>query len=133
MGCDYYVIRALKIKYNNDPHINENTCVDCECTNCTEYIELSCERCYFPIEYDNDDGNYDSDDYYDSCTNIKSIDDWNKFFNEKYAKYLEVKYKPRILFQNGEWKNEYVQHKYEHLIQNKNFLTVTKIEIRRLR
>ena len=104
MGCDYYIIRHLDIKYISNDNIK------------TKYIELSRYGKYFP-DYDNDE--------------------------EKLCeKYLNVNYKPKLLFndKNNEWKNgwknEQVRIKYEDIIKkeiNEKILLIIEQEIRHLR
>lgn len=115
MGCDYYIIKQLEVKHINDDDEEE-----------VSYIELERERCYF---YDEPDSQ-DSDDSTDS-------ESYNSRFNRKYSKYLEVNYQPRILFQNGKWKNEKVQDKYEDVIRGEigcdMIVSIIKQEVRYLR
>lgn len=109
MGCDYYIIKQLRIKYIDD-HDDE-----LEITH-----ELSRDRCYF-----NDVDSVDSDDT-------------DYFSSDRYNKYLEVTYKPRVLFQNGKWKNTQTEEKYynsvmEEIGHNTLLLSVIKEEVRYLR
>lgn len=114
MGCDYYIIKELKVKhtYNDVEYI---TC-----------IELDRERAYFP---DLDDSQ-DSDDSTDSESSTSR-------FNRKYGKYLEVNYKPRVLFENGKWKTEKIQKKYYDIVRNEIrddvLVSIVKQEVRYLR
>lgn len=86
-----------------------------------EVIELDTQRCYFnEVDFDSIDS--DDTDYED----------------EYYKKYLEVHYKPRVLFENNKWKNEKIKAKYEDFVLSKKiskdiFLSVIKKEIRYLR
>ncbi len=95
MGCDYYIIKRLRIEHSDG----------------IDTIELDRERCYFNESiYDNSD--IDSDDT-----------DYNKKFSEnideKSKKYLQVTYKPRILLEDGEWKNDIIRDKYIDMIYEK--------------
>ena len=94
MGCDYYIIKQLRITYEN---------------NDTSYIEVSRERRYI---YEMTE---DSDDEIDK------------------NKYLQVTYEPRILFENGQWKNETIQTKYQGFITRTDIKHVVKEERRILR
>lgn len=107
MGCDYYIIKQLRIEHSDGVDI----------------IELDRERCYFPEHHDDD---YDSDD------TINNID-------LRYQQYLKVTFKPRVLCDNGNWKNEKVRDKYIDRIYDKlkhynnafyNINTVIKEEVR---
>lgn len=115
MGCDYYIIKQLKVAHINDDDFEKITS-----------IELTRERGYFP----------DADDSYDSDDSM-SNESYNTKFNRKYGKYLEVTYKPRILFQDGRWKNEAVQEKYYDVIRDEIgddlVLSIIKLEVRYLR
>lgn len=108
MGCDYYIIKQLEVKHV-DHHDNEKITT----------IELHRDRCYF-----NEVESVDSDDTY-------------YFSNDRYDKYLTVTYKPRIIFQNGEWKNEYIQEKYKDIVTNgignDMIVSIIKKEVRYLR
>jgi hypothetical protein len=84
MGCDYYIIKRLKIEHSSG----------------VDFVELNKERCYFPPN-DIIDDNYDSDDTLDFDVSLS-----------KYQRYLEVTFVPRILYQDWEWKNEKVKKKY---------------------
>ena len=113
MGCDYYIIKILEVKYLNDDDDEVQ-----------QDIERDRERCYFS-EVDSKDSD-DTDD-----------EDYNDKFNIKYSKYLEVNYKPRVLFSNSKWKNEKIQEKYEDFVLNEinngMILNVIKKEVRHLR
>ena len=114
MGCDYYIIKRLKIEHSDG----------------IDTIELDREQCYFNESiYDNSD--IDSDDTY-----------YNEKINEKIKKYLQVTYKPRVLLEDGEWKNERLRDKYIDIVYDKlknynnafsNINLIVKEEIRYLR
>lgn len=113
MGCDYYVIKQLKI-YHCDG---------------VDTIELDREKCYFPTKINNND-NYDSDD------------SENKSSNNSYEEFLKVTFKPRILYNDEGWKNDKVREKYIDMIYNKlkkynnayhNIFQIIKEEVRYLR
>ena len=110
MGCDYYIVKLLDVKYIDD-HDDEQSLI----------IELERQRCYF-YEYDDD---FDSDDTDNSIT-----------FKKRYGKYLTVTYEPKILFQNNKWRNERLEDKYSNQIQNEisnGLISVIKKEERYLR
>lgn len=113
MGCDYYIVKILEVKYLID---NKNGVM--------HNIELDREKCYFNEIDSKDSDDTDDEDYHDK-------------FNRKYSKYLEVHYKPRVLFINNNWKNEKTKEKYEDFVLNeiKNgmIISVIKKEIRYLR
>lgn len=119
MGCDYYIIKKLIIV------INQNE------TEKTYDIEINRERCYF-LDYNINDSN-DSNDSDDSSYNDKKMEKWKKMIE----KCLQVKYEPKILYENNQWKSDYIRKKYEYLIQNKNInekiKKITKMEVRELR
>jgi hypothetical protein len=114
MGCDYYIVKQLHVEFVDDDDLERN--VD---------IELDRERAYFH----NDMDSLDSDDSDDETFSSK--------FDRKYSKYLEVTYKPRILFQNGKWKNDNIQEKYTdnvtEEIGNGMLVKIIKREVRCLR
>ena len=100
MGCDYYIIKQLRIEHSDG----------------TDTIELYRERCYFSET--NSDNNYDSDDTLPS----------NKFFQGRikgteeektYQHYLNVTFKPRLLCENCYWKSDKIRDKYIDLIYEK--------------
>lgn len=114
MGCDYYIIKRLKIEHSSG----------------VDFVELNKERCYFPEHYDASDSG-DSDDSNDSLD-----------FDIKYKRYLEVTFVPRILYQDWEWKNEKIKKKYIDMVYEKlkhynnaysNIYQITKEEIRHFR
>jgi hypothetical protein len=115
MGCDYYIITQLEVKH-----------IDDDDTEHVSLIELDRERCYFPDLEDSQDS--------DDSTSSESYD---TRFNRKYGNYLKVNYEPRVLFQNGKWKSERIQEKYENLITkeigNDLVLNIVKQEVRYLR
>lgn len=116
MGCDYYIVKQLEVI-----HINDDD------DEITTTIELDRDRGYF---FD-DINSRDSDDSSDSD------EDYDTRFQRKYGKYLEVTYQPRVLFQNGKWKSERVQEKYEDTITNEigndMIISIIKQEVRYLR
>lgn len=106
----YYIIRQLIIEHSDGIDI----------------IELYRER--RQINKNNNDYNYDSDDS-DTINTIKS----------KYKDYLEVKYIPRILCEDNEWRSEKVKDRYINMVYKKlekynnasdNIYIITKKEIR---
>lgn len=113
MGCDYYIIKRLKIEHSSG----------------VDFVELNKERCYFPEHNASD--SCDSDDSDDSLD-----------FDIKYKRYLEVTFVPRILYQDWEWKNEKIKKKYIDMVYEKlkhynnaysNIYQITKEEIRHFR
>ena len=110
MGCDYYIVKLLAVKYLDD-HDDEQSLT----------IELDRQRCYF-YEYDDD---FDSDS--DSTNNT----------DKRYGKYLTVTYKPKVLFENNKWRNERLEDKYFNKIHNEIsnglLISVIKKEERYLR
>lgn len=109
MGCDYYIVKQLRIKYIDD-HDDET-----EITH-----ELSRERGYF-----NEVDSVDSDD--------------TDYYNyNRYDRYLQVTYQPRILFQDNKWKNKQTEDKYYDSViaeigYDKLLVSVIKEEVRFLR
>lgn len=116
MGCDYYIVKQLEIS-----HIN------CNNEEIITSIELDREKCYFLYYIDD---SIDSDDSFD-------YQEYNDKYEKKYARYINVTYVPRILFENGKWKNTSIQEKYEETVKdeigNDKFLSIIKKEIRYLR
>jgi hypothetical protein len=113
MGCDYYIIKRLKIKHSSG----------------IDFIELDREKCYFP---QNNDDNYDSDDTLDF--DISS--------SKYYQDFLKVTFVPRILYKDWKWKNENVKKKYIDMVYDKlkhynnafsNIYQITKEEVRHFR
>lgn len=116
MGCDYYIIKQLKIEHSDG----------------IDTIELDREKCYFP-EYIFDD--LDSDD---SCYDKQC----NEYLNRNFDEFLKVTYKPRVLFENYEWKNDRIKNKYIDMVFEKlkhynnafdNIHSIIKEEVRHLR
>lgn len=111
MGYDYYIIKQLEVKHVGDD------------TEQLSYIELRRHGFYFPDL----EGSQDSDDSTSSESN-------DARFNRIYGNYLVVNYEPRILFQNGKWKNDPTQEKYEATITseigNGLILSIIKKECR---
>lgn len=116
MGCDYYIVRQLRIDY---------TTLDGKQK---KYIhELDRQRCYF-TEYD---VSCDSDDteYHDRMNALQS---------QMIESCLRVQYKPRSIYENGQWKNKEVEAKYMHTIVNtigatSQLVSIVKEEVRYLR
>ena len=112
MGCDYYIVKVLDVKYLNDGD-DEHSVI----------IELERERGYF----------YGNDDLKDSDDDETSSDK----FNKRIEKYLEVIYQPRVLFNNDKWKTKQIEEKYEECIRdeinNGLLISVIKMELRHLR
>lgn len=119
MGCDYYIVKVLEVEYLNDDDQTEII-----------QIEINKKRRYFQI----DESEFDSDSDIESEMEI-----CKPKLHEKYSKYLQVTYTPKILFNNKKWKSENIQEKYEDLILNEInikdilILNVIKKEIRYLR
>jgi hypothetical protein len=115
MGCDYYIVKQLEVRHINDDDDEIITTV-----------ELDRERGYFFDEVDS----RDSDD-------SSGSEDSDMRYERKYGKYLNVTYVPRVLFENGKWKNERVQKRYEDSIRdeigNDMLLSIIKKEVRYLR
>ena len=110
MGCDYYIIKQLKIEHSDG----------------IDTIELDRERCYFP-KYICKDTDLDSDD-----------SNYNEKIYKKYDEYLRVTYQPRILLEDNEWKNENIKNKYIDMVFEKlkhynnafsNIYTIIKEEV----
>jgi hypothetical protein len=116
MGCDYYIIKRLKIEHSSG----------------VDFIELDRERCYFPEnDINNDILNYDSDDT-----------DADISLSKYYERYLKVTFVPRIIYTDYEWKNEKVEQKYIDMVYEKlkhynnafsNIYQITKEEVRNFR
>ena len=113
MGCDYYIVKQLRIEHSDG----------------TDIIELYKERCYFSNR-DNDNDSDDSDD-----TEREDISD-------RYQHYLKVTFVPRILCENCNWKNKNIEEKYIDRVYEKlkhynnafaNINLIVKEEIRYLR
>lgn len=106
MGCDYYIDKELDITF-----LNSNGELDYKC------ITLYTEKGYFYSSNSSDDS-----------------DDEQSDFRKNFYHYLDVKYKPRVLFENNKWKSDQVKEKYEHkLIGINNLLKVVKKEVRSFR
>ena len=109
MGCDYYIINQVKIEFKDDSE---------------DYnLECNIKKAYF--DDDNFDINSDGSDYEERMDELIQ------------NKYLKVTYKPKIIFDKGEWVNEYYKCKYENYLLNlqfniSNILKMTKQQIRRL-
>jgi hypothetical protein len=113
MGCDYYIIKQLRIEHSDGVDI----------------IELDRDRGYFSENYDNDN---DSD----------SDDTIQEDYMNKYQHYLKVTFTPRILCENTEWKSEKIRDKYIDIVYDKlkhynnafsNINLIIKEEVRYLR
>jgi hypothetical protein len=113
MGCDYYIVKLLTVKYLDDGDDEHSV-----------NIELDRQRGYF---YDDD--LKDSDDTDDETS--------SEYFDKLYEKYLKVTYEPRVLFSNHKWKNINVEEKYDEMIRdeinNGLLVSVIKKEERYLR
>lgn len=109
----FYIIRQLTIHHSDGIDI----------------IELHRERKQInKNNKNNNDDNYDSDDS-DTIDTIKS----------KYKDYLKVKYIPRIIYEDNEWRSEKVKDRYINIVYKKlekynnasdNIYIITKKEIR---
>jgi len=133
MGCDYYIIKRLKIEHSSG----------------VDFVELNKKRCYFPEHNNDNDYNDDKDDNNDNNDNNDNDDsddsddsDDTLDFDIKYQRYLEVTFVPRILYQDWEWKNEKVKKKYIDMVYEKlkhynnaydNIYQITKEELRHFR
>lgn len=115
MGCDYYIIKQLRIEHSDG----------------TDTIELDKQKCYFS-EYEKD-SNYDSDD---------SFPEGKSQYEAMYGHYLNVTFVPRILYKNTEWKSGEIKEKYIDIVYNKlkhynnafsNINTIIKEEVRYFR
>ena len=91
MGCDYYIVKQLRIEHSDG----------------TDIIELETQRCYFS-EYEN--SNYDSDD---------TIEEGKSQYDSIYGHYLKVTFIPRILCEDNEWKSENIKEKYIDMVYEK--------------
>ena len=114
MGCDYYIVKQLRIEHSDGIDI----------------IELYKERCYFSNNDSNKDNDSDSDD-----TEHEDLDN-------RYQDYLKVTFVPRILCENCNWKNKNIEEKYIDRVYEKlkdynnafaNINLIVKEEIRYLR
>lgn len=94
MGCDYYIIKQLRIEHSDG----------------IDTIELDRKGCYFNYEICSD---IDSDD----TDYIPSYSDGEKL--KKYERYLKVTYKPRTLLEDCEWKNDIIRDKYIEMVYEK--------------
>jgi hypothetical protein len=117
MGCDYYIIKELFVKFKSS---------NGEKRRCS--IELERLRRYF-MEYD-DSTSCDSDDT-DYYPRLRASEE------RRIAEYLKVTYVPRTLFENGGWKNRETEAKYRDRIQREigdgTLLSIVKREVRYLR
>jgi len=109
MGCDYYIINQVKIEFKDD---SENYNLEC-----------NIKKAYF--DDDNFDVNSDVSDYEEKMDELIQ------------NKYLRIIYKPKIIFDDGKWINEYYKCKYETYLVNlqfdiSNILKMTKQQVRRL-
>lgn len=101
MGCDFYIIKQLRIEHSQG----------------TSTIELYRERAYFQEIYE-----VDSDD-----------SDFQDKIDKQYQCFLEVTYKPRMLYgvmspentyiktvldTEPRWKNQQVKEKYQDQVNN---------------
>ena len=110
MGCDYYIVNRLKIQYDADK---------------ISYIVLDELKCYYEelsfTDLNSDDSDYD--------------EEFEKIINERY---LRVLYKPLLIFENNNWKNDNLCDKYKNLISQElcsnfddiNINKITKEQIR---
>ena len=117
MGCDYYILKELRIHYIT-PNGKETQIT----------IELDRQRCYFS-EY-NDDLSCDSDD----------SDYWTRI-HARHDKYIEeclrVTFQPRTLYEKGQWKNKETECKYREQVKKQigdgEIVSIIKQEVRYLR
>ena len=105
MGCDFFIYKILDITDTDGKTI--------------AWIELSCDKGYFPDSLWSSNS-FDSDDsHYDEQLQLRK------------EKFLETTYKPIILFDNCQWKNQETKLKYESIIQsymtNSQFLLISSI------
>lgn len=109
MVCDYYIINQVKIEFKDDSE---------------DYnLECNIKKAYF--DDDNFDINSDGSDYEERIDELIQ------------NKYLKVNYKPKIIFDNGDWINAYCKYKYENYLINlkfdiSNIMKMTKQQVRRL-
>ena len=104
MGCDYYVIKLLKITYKNKDE---------------KEIELHREPNYFP-DVDNE---YDSDE-----------PSYIEYIHDIQEKYLTPKMEPILLYEDGDFTRETYRTKYLDRISDiENVDTIYKIEKRQRR
>jgi hypothetical protein len=111
MGCDYYIYKILEVR-NSEGEIIWT-------------IELSRNKVYYP-EAVWSSNSFDSDD-----------SDYEEKVSERKSQYLDVEYEPKMLFENGLWKNEETEIKYSHIIKNRltseqmnKIATIVKTEYR---
>ena len=133
MGCDYYIIKQLEVTHlneNGDSSGNENgdgnfvswvRSLFSRESGVEEisYIEIKRERAYFA----------ESDDANSEDTEVLSDS------ARRHGKYLQVTYQPRVLFENGHWKNARIRDKYTDFITNQinnrcRLIKVVKTEVR---
>ena len=93
MGCDYYIINQVKIEFKDD---SENYNLEC-----------NIKKAYF--DDDNFDINSDGSDYEERIDELIQ------------NKYLKVTYKPKIIFDKGDWVNDFYKCKYESYLLNLQF------------
>ena len=100
MGCDYYIIKRLKIEHSSG----------------VDFVELDREKCYFPEndtdnDYDSDDTNYSLNEYYERYLKVTFVprilykdDEWK---NEKVKKkYTDIVYE-KLKHYNNAYDNIY--------------------------
>ena len=113
MESDYVIKKELIVQYMNEDILDIRN------------IEIDTKQCYFNdiIEIEKD-LNYDSDD---------STNEYN--FDELY--YLKIHHIPRIIYQNGRWRNSNLKYKYENYVfenfeKIEDIIKITKTETRYL-
>jgi len=89
LGCDYYIIKRLKIEHSDG----------------VDVIELNRQRCYF--------------DYYNYDSDSDDSDDSDDTSMDKYKHYLTVTFVPRVLYEYDNWKNEKIKKKYIDMVYEK--------------
>lgn len=106
MGCDYYILKLLRIYYDNG--FNGSN----------EYLE---------VELDRERG------YYDDLQFDEDADDYEEKINEHIRQTLIPKTEPIFLYINGQWNKTSCETKYTALIENemtnigKKWSDVTKV------
>ena len=121
MCCDYYVIKRLIINYIDD---DDNVA--------TEHVEIEREKGYF---FNITDSSYESSDDESYSEVFVKSETYLERYNRKYKHYLDVKYKPKVLFLKGKWKDDKIKKMYSKYLMNINvveneLISVIKDEVR---
>lgn len=107
MVSDYLIKKELIVEYIDNILYK----------NMESIIEIDNKECYFNDNIEIEKNlNYDSDDSDDSEIEYK-------------FDYLKIYHIPRIIYENGNWRNLHLKYKYENLVCEEiiNFFDVTKI------